>query len=638
MGPQRHSRMTASPAPLPPPAAPSHGRLRLRFGRGGLALLLLLLVVAGVCLHYGIDGPKPWGKEIMKRVADGKDLRAREYGIIGVWWGCVLSAGIGGLLVVFASWWMPGGKNAPRRLGTRPPAPGSLFHLTLFLILGAAVFFRAPEMTHSFWNDEEYALRRYFHGAEERQQDGRLVFEKVTWDDTLFHNFNGNNHQLQSVLSRASLEAWRFLRGKPEEAFSELVARLPSLAAGVFTLVALALAGVEMRRPSIGLGAAALLALHPWHVRYAVEARGYSLMLFFMMAAALALLHALRRDKVLAWLCFALAQAGFLLCFAGALPVAVALNLLAAWEITRRGEPRRLRTLAGFGLVSAIPLLIWLLPSVPQVLEFLGREKVLQTPIGLNWARDVGSHLAAGILFENPHPDLHLGTSWLAQAQAALWTPLLAHALPVVALAGLFMALLSPPTARLTVWAPLLGGLLAVAQNWLVGQSMLSWYLLYLLLPLCLAVPVACHALLPWAEKTAPGMIVILVALFGVATQDARARFTQHDRQPIRQAAASYRDEYPEALAVTFGVSDRQLHSYDPRALVVPNLEDLEARVTEARADRRPLFAVICGPLETLARQPELTRRVRESGDFKLHATLPGLEAMFSYEVWRLTP
>ena len=123
-----------------------------------------------------------------------------------------------------------------------------------------------------------------------------------------------------------------------------------------------------------------------------------------------------------------------------------------------------------------------------------------------------------------------------------------------------------------------------------------------------------------------------------MATQDARARFVQHDRQPIRQAVASYRDEYPEALAITFGVSDRQLHSYDPRAKLVANREELEAALTEARADKRPCFAVICGPLESLARQPELTKRVRESGDFKSHATLPGLEAMFSYEVWRLTP
>lgn len=629
--------MTASSAPNPT-SAPSPGRFRRRFGRSGIALLLLLALVTGVCLHHAIDGPHPWGKEIMKRVADGKDLRAKEYGIIGVWWGCVLSVGIGGVLMLFASWWMPGGANAPRRVGSRPPTPDSTFHLFLLIILGGAVFLRAPQLTHSLWNDEEYALRRYFHGSEERQPDGRLVFEKLDWDETLFHNFNGNNHQLQSALARFSLETWRFLRGKPEEAFSEVVVRLPSVAAGIFTLVALALVGVEMRRPSIGLGAAALLALHPWHVRYAVEARGYSLMLLFMVVALLALLHALRRDKALAWLCFALAQAAFLLCFAGALHVAVALNALAAWELMRRREPGRLKTLIGFNLISAIPLLIWMLPSVPQLIEFLGREKVLQTPIGIAWARDIGSHLAAGILYENPNPELHLGTSWLAQASAPLWTPLLAHALPVIALAGLFMALLSPPTARLVVWVPLVGGLMAVAQNALVGQSMLSWYLLYLLLPLCLAIPVACHALLPWAEKTAPATIVLLVALYGLATQDARARFVQQDRQPIRQAVTSYRDAYPEALAITFGVSDRQLHSYDPRAKLIANREELEAAITEARTVKRPCFAVICGPLESLSRQPELTKRVRESGDFKSHATLPGLEAMFSYEVWRLTP
>jgi hypothetical protein len=393
-----------------------------------------------------------------------------------------------------------------------------------------------------------------------------------------------------------------------------------------------------MRRPSVGLGAAALLALHPWHVRYAVEARGYSLMLFFMLAAMLALLHALRRDKALSWLCFALAQAGFLLCFAGALHVAVALNVLAAWELLRRREPRRLKTLIGFNLISAIPLLIWMLPSVPQVVEFLSREKVLQTPISLSWARDIGSHLAAGILYTNPNPEMHLGTSWVTQETAVLWLPVLGYALPLLALVGLFMALMSPPTARIVVWVPLIGGLLTIGQNMLVGQSMLSWYLLYLLLPLCVAIPLACHTLLPWAEKTAPAAIVLIVALYGLTTQDARARFVQHSRQPIRQTVASYREDYPEALVVTFGVSDRQLNSYDPRALPVAKREELEALIAEARTDKRPCFAVICGPLATQERLPELTPRVRENADFTLHASLPGLEPMFSYEVWKLNP
>lgn len=612
---------------------------RRRFGRGGIALLALILAVTVLCLHRALDGPKPWGKEVQKRLQAGEALRAREHGIVGVWRGCVISSCIGGLLLLGARWWMPGGPNAPRVRSAPPPPTSALFHAGLFVVLAGGLMLRAPAMTHSLWNDEEYALRRYWNGDWKESAGGGKAFKPAPWDDTLFENYNGNNHLLHSVLARFSLEAWRLFKEKPREAFSETAVRLPSLVAGVFTLVGVALMGLHAGRQWCGLGAAALLALHPWHVRYAVEARGYSLMLLGMVVAVLALLHALRRDKVASWLCFALAQAAFLLCFAGSLYVAVSLNAIAAFELLRRREARRLRTLVGFNLLSAMPVLVWMLPSLPQLTAFLKRETVLETGIGLAWARDIGSHLAAGVLHANPEADLHVGTSWLEQAaRQPLWEPLLLYVLPSLAAIGLLLTLFKASAGRLLVWGMAGGGLLATVHNWLAGQSMLSWYLLYLVVPLCLAAPIACQWLAPWADKTAGFFILLMVALYGLATEDARARFVQHDRQPIRQAVASYREDYPEALAVVFGVSDKQIESYDPLAVVVEDVVRLEKGIAEARTDKRPLFAVMCGRTESRRRVPEVAARVLDSGEFSPHASLPGLEAMFSYEVWRLKP
>ncbi len=624
--------------PVTAATSPKPGRWRARFGRGGAALLLLILAVTGLCLHRALDGPTPWGKEVQKRVQAGEQMRAEEHGIVGVWRGCAISAGLGGLLLLGARLWMPGGPNAPRRPAAPPQHAGGLFYAGLFAVLAGGVFLRAPALTHSLWNDEEYALRRYFHG-DWKQTPAGVEFKPLKWADTLFENGNGNNHLLQSALARLSLDGWRKLKEQPRDVFSEIPVRLPSLVAGVFTIVGVALLGLQAGRQWCGLGAAALLALHPWHVRYAVEARGYSLMLLGMVAAVLALLHAIRRDKVLAWLCFAAAQAVFLLSFAGSLYVAVSLNAIAAFELLRRKEARRLRTLIGFNVLSAIPVLIWMLPSLPQLVAFLQNEKVLQTPIGASWARDIGSHLAAGILFTNPEPAVHLGTSWLEQtANVRLWRPLFVYVLPSLAALGLLLTLLKASVGRLIVWSFAVGGLLAIGHNVLAGQSMLSWYLLYLVVPLCLAVPIACHWLTPWADKTAGPVIVLVVALYGLVTEDARARFVQHDRQPIRQAVASYREVSPEAVAAVFGVSDRQIESYDPKAVVVEDAGRLDELIAQAKADKKPLFAVFCGRTVTRQRVPEVLSRVLDRGDFQQHASLPGLEAMFSYEVWRLAP
>ena len=62
----------------------------------------------------------------------------------------------------------------------------------------------------------------------------------------------------------------------PPGRINEFVLRLPGFAT---SLAAVALLGILMRLwgfPWTGLLAAFLLAMHPWHVRYGIEARGYT--------------------------------------------------------------------------------------------------------------------------------------------------------------------------------------------------------------------------------------------------------------------------------------------------------------------------------------------------------------------------
>ena len=65
------------------------------------------------------------------------------------------------------------------------------------------------------------------------RQQGKPVFEPVTWVDTLAENRNGNNHVLHSVLSRLSLGVWRPCGGTRGREFSERWVRMPSYLAGL---------------------------------------------------------------------------------------------------------------------------------------------------------------------------------------------------------------------------------------------------------------------------------------------------------------------------------------------------------------------------------------------------------------------
>lgn len=80
--------------------------------------------------------------------------------------------------------------------------------------------------------------------------------------------------------------------------------RLPSLAAGVTTVVALATLGRRLIGPGTGLLAAAALAVSPMHVEIAQLARPYALFLLFTVLSLGALIEALERGRARDWLWF----------------------------------------------------------------------------------------------------------------------------------------------------------------------------------------------------------------------------------------------------------------------------------------------------------------------------------------------
>lgn len=611
-------------------------RLRSRFGRSGLLVLALVTVIGAAALFHVVDGENPWGREVAKRTSQNLPLRVKEYVIIGLWWGCAAAAAISTVLVLGARLWLPGGRIVQRRARHNPPAPGGFAMIVLIVIMVAAAWYRVPMLSHSLWNDEEYGFRRHAHVEWERDASGRWSFTPVPWADTLFECRVGNNHHLNSVTTRLSLGVWQLVTGASREEFSETALRVPALVAGILTLALLVVIGCEMGFPWAGVGAAGLLAFHPWHVRYAIEARGYSMMLFFLCLALIGLIRAFRTNRVAAWSLFAIAEACCLMSFAGAVYPVAALNAFAALECLLRREPRRLGTLIGFNLLAAIPVIVWLLPSVPQVLIYMQRPDTNRLGMGWGWVRDTLCHVLSGAHYALPEMGSHLGTSWGQQVTShPAFLPVIGWLIPALGIVGLLAAMFRGTAARLAVLSIALGGVLAFAHNSAKNSPMVAWHLIYLLIPLALAVALGALTILPWRERTQGPAMLLLLALFGLSTQDIRARLIQHDRQPMRQTVASIRDSHPEAMTAVFGVSDRQTQSYDPRVRVMEKEADLDAVLADAEKEGRPLFVYFCGRAESGRRNPDLMKRVLDPAAFKHIADFPGLEAVYSYHVYR---
>jgi 4-amino-4-deoxy-L-arabinose transferase-like glycosyltransferase len=627
-----------------------------RFGKGGVLLLAVLAALFVGAVAYTLEGEKPWGRTVQKRMQKHEALKPQEHAVIGLWWAALINAGLLAVLIGTAGKWLPrvesddsGAEKTQAGLKISEASPAYLPKRWIWPLVLAAVLAGAwerwPKLTQSLWNDEAYALNRFMHGVWDEQKDGTMAFEPVTWTATLFENRNGNNHLLNSLVSRVSLQAWRSITGSPREAFNEVAVRLPHFLAGLGTIVLVFLLGREMSSPLIGVAAAWLMAVHPWHIRYAVEARGYSFMLCFVALALLGLVMALRTNRLRWWLAFSLGEALFLLSFPGSLYVAAAMNGLCVIELALRREWAMTGRLVAFNTLAAVPVLQWVLPSVPQILNWLKEHLPEYVTDVWQWLYDLASVLAFGWQYDNPLREAHVGTDWKGVI-ADFWVIGGYHVPPAVIvvlltapfIVGVVLAFRSGTAARLIVFAPVLAALGSIAVNLRPGTPMTVWYLISLLIPVTLAVPLTlvriCQgSTLRWLPFA---ICVWFVYRYTMGTGTAVEALREHDRQPMRQSVAYIRAQAPDALTATFGVSDRQHSAYDGQVKVLESSADLEEWIARSRAASQPLYVYYCSDYHGERRRPEIHARITKSGEFEKLKEFPGSEELFSYRVYRL--
>lgn len=608
-------------------------RLTTQYGRSGAVLLLVLAALLVGSVVYTLEAETPWGKTVQKRLAKGRELDVPEFRVIGLWWASIVSAVGAALLLVTHRNWLP--KQVGLQHSKNAGAPAWFWAAMLAITLVGA-WERAPRLHHSLWNDEEYSLRVYSHG-EWVHKDGLTIFKPASWEKTLFDNGHGNNHVFTAAASRVSMNVWRAVTGAPADAFNEAALRMPSFLSSLVTIILVGWLGFQMGGPAVGLAAAALLAISPWHIRYSAESKGYSTMMAFMALNLVAALLASRDGRLRWWLVFAFAEAGYLLCFAGSLYVAAAVNLFLVTEFWLSGRHRELLRLVGFNLLGAIPVIWWMAPSVPQLLLYLNDPNSPRLDMGWPWVRDLLSGWAIGWGHTNPLPDLHTGTSWELVITHAGWPfkIFMLGILPLLALLGFIGACRRPASRYLGITAITVASALAYTHTALKHQPMWVWYLIYTLIPMVLVLPLGVQFLARRQPRLEASLLALLVGAFAWTTWDTTAKIREHDRQPIRETVEFIRAQAPNALTGTFGVSDRQAESYDHEVRVLKTPAELEAIVKDAQARSLPLYIYLCGESVTGPRHPEMFQRVKQSGEFEMLTHLPGTEEMFGYHVYR---
>jgi Dolichyl-phosphate-mannose-protein mannosyltransferase len=621
---------------------------------------LLLWAWLLFCLGWAVAGRKPWQTIAFDEELGVKKIPVREYAAAGLWIGLLVSGTMAAGLLALRRWW-----GRPEAAPVLPAGPGGerlagrWFWLAVLGIAGFALWQRWPGMTLGFWGDEGWMFCDFVHGKWFPAVKGgslqeSLRFSQVSWEQAFFGDFSGNNHWLATHLQRLALKSWQAAAQQPAWAFEEWVIRLVPLAAGLAALAALAGWLRWLGRPVAGLVAAVFLAVHPWHMRFSLEVRGYSLMLLFFILTLWAMSKALREGRLRDWLVFGMMQFLMMYSWKGGVYALMAVNVVLGVRLLRGTMPdislRRValgRWLAA-GLLGALLFVPLVMPSQLQMRKSIEEVRRRAKPMEAEWRHNLAAETLTGMPWheqEAANPKEVSLQRLLRESRAA--TPALGALILLVVFGYSRLWGQDRFLAWICVAVLASGGVAAVHFKFGLRVELLTWYLLYNLPVLALLFAVAVTPRPGRAPRPAlvPGWgLAGAAALTGFAalglTQVRDMQF--HPRENLKLAWRMTRGQHePVGFKVSSKIYTgwlwRHTDAYDARAdMYVRTPETLDAKMNLARQSGaefymivgiRDLSELICGDVMKALKNPAL---------FDHLGTLWGVEALNTLDVYRM--
>lgn len=544
--------------------------------------------------------------------------------------------------------------------GGETVAKGGRVFLTGLIVVGViATALRAPRMMVSLYNDETETVQRYIAGQYEhdyREADEVLLsdelpkFRSVDWTTTFHDNRRGNNHNLFSILGRLIHSPFVDTPGE----LNEYILRIPALLGGLLSIAAVGGILSSLGRPRVGLIAMILLALHPWHVRFSSEARGYGLQMGFAALTVWCLVRAWKTGGWGWWLGFAAAQAFTLWANVGALYFAIGLNVAAAiglvvhWRRNREYGATGVRFRQWFvsNLLSAIAFMLVMAPSVPQISRATEINDSLRTGLPWGWEIDVPALLFVGMPYNDADPN--------SVINPAIQKWFFTEPLMVIGIIGVLILLGAGvvsllrqrgPEKWLLVITPILGVGLSLLVSGQKGVTFLEWYVVWATPFVAIWLASGVSSLCLNSEGRAPAWrrfaIYGCIVLFVFASWKPLQVYRYYGKQAMREAVeiANHGRHFPDLEAAPTKPIVAHWYTYapiyDPYTKVAFKTEHLEGLVQKARAENRELYFILAQREAASAENGEIIARL-DSAEFEFVSLLPGLEEpQFNTEVFR---
>ena len=610
--------------------------LRLRW----IISLLGVAACIGVFLRVTY---KTWPNAVELAEKAGRTVKFLEPFQQIFFWTAVVNLVLLLLLAATARWWVkaeaPGAEQVPWA------KPSRIVWAMLLVLMAGALALRVPRLGMSLYNDESHNYARYFSGTWKLDgiYDETPTFRATPWIESLTRNMAGNNSQLFTTLARASLELWTSVFGGARGEIIEVPVRLPSLIAGMISILLFGALMWKWRGATGLLWLMAVMVVHAWLVRFQTEARSYAVMLLGVALLFWFLDSALRTGRWRDWLGFGF---GVLICawaflgsayFLVAVFLALMIRQVVCWRQGTVSFQQVLRPLFA-GLFAAMLGAQLFLGMIPPILYQLENFQSIKGTMGGQWWGDVLSHLVYGSRWwdgDVPNPSnfsmvrLLEGSPWLwasvigaAAVTAAGWCMLVRKGGAAMVLA------ISAPLALLIAWA-------AMSRK---GNYLLYWYMIYAVPGFAFSLAYGLSNLTDGLRQTLRSLpfskpIGVAMGLFILVPQIlCGMHWSNHAKQDERGPVEIVRGaRYPhykgtegeKALFIAFWSNTP---NYDPMCGILANAGHLEEMIAKAGAEKRPLYVTYSHSGYAEREHVAVMTKLKNPAEFERVAVLYGQE------------
>lgn len=418
-------------------------------------------------------------------------------------------------------------------------------------------------------------------------------------------------------------------------------------------MASVALVGVLVHAlgfPGAAPVAAFLLAVHPWHVRYGVDGRGYSFAVLLATGGALLLLRALRDDRWRHWLAYAASQALLLwtIPITAYVPLALAGAGAAAIACGREPGALRARRLAHLVVANALAAMAFLQVMAPNLAQARGFERLLGEAAALDWAfaRQLLVFATTGLHIRMPPlPDVEFPTVLTLAAHRPGFAWLVWAVLPaLLALGAARTVRRGDAPARAASLALVAAPVLLILHRAVDGFFAYPRFAIYAVIPATAFLAIAVEGLLGRVLRARPRLVLpaalAAVALFALALAPLLGVLLRNPQAPAREAAAfvsAFSAPGGAALRAGAGLGGDVPRVYDPwlEPLEQPSAADVEAFCERARRGGRPGLVLYGHRGLNRKRFPDALALLEDPARFEPLARFDGIESEHVYYVVR---